>query len=502
MPLFGPSKSKSKKDKDSQNAQNNQSNNQQSRSKKKKKKSTPKSGDQSSQPLHNSKQATHSAKHKPHKSKHTPHSSKHAPHTSFRSLNDSGSQSSIKFSMESKHIDAKVTHTLDLLKQEFKGLEMGKHELHAQIIKYLVNRENIDPNKLDEPGLAMAMHKYMAPSFVKDPRSRKMTAGTMNDRLEQQMYADKVDKLHPKPQEKAQYIDRMNSGGITPQKDDKGRLHQGIDLQNPVDSEAALLELLIQANLSQKEFDAQLAKVQGMLDKGKRQVTAHKSDIKGWDRAYDKQQNKYHDATLIKDLVRGTLIFNSVTDLVQGRNYIYDCFTIYGTKNSIGHPTATGYQDMKINVRLTTGHIGELQLHLQSMVSKKDQGGHGLYRFIRDFDEGKTSDFSDDPKKAVKRLKPVLRTLKANKQKAITNHQNKTGLSTKRGPLNTRKHDRKIAFVKWLIASIEHGQTFNLNQDEGTLLKEISRDIYASAEQDIAKEISYSSDLKRVLKVD
>ncbi|EAY29378.1 RelA/SpoT domain-containing protein [Microscilla marina] len=487
MPLFG----KNKKDKDTQNAQSSQS---QSKKKKKSKGGSAQSGNQSSQPLHSSKHK------KPHKSKHPPHSSKHpnlATVSESVPLKGSGDPHSIRFDLSDKRVDAQVTHTLKLLKKEFKDLEMDKIDLHAHIMKYLVGRDGVDPKRLDAADLALQMHKYMAPLFVKDPRSRGMTAGTMNSQLDQQMYPDKVEDLHKDPKEKAKYIDQMSgSQSRRPKKDDRGKLHQGIRLQHPVDSKAALDELFIQANLSQKEFDTQLLEVQKLLSKGHRKVTAHKSDIKGWDRAYDKQQNKYRDASLIKDLVRGTLVFNSVTDLVQGRDYIYQCFTVYGTKNSIGHPTETGYQDMKINVKLSTGHIGELQLHLQSMVESKHAGGHGLYRLIRDFDEGKTSNFNDDPKKAVDRLQPVLQTLRANKQKAIANHQNKTGLSTTLGPFNPKTHDRKIAFVRWLIASIDYGQSFNLNSEEGALLKEISKDVYASAEKGITKEIEASASLR------
>lgn len=490
-----------------ENAQSGKQSGQQNQPKKQQKSSTSKSGGQSSSHQsghvpHKAKQTTHKAKQKPYKAKQKPHKAKQSnlPTVSeSATLNDSDSQEDIRFPMKYKPVEHKVAHTLNLLKQEFEDLNLSEFELHARIMKYIVGREHLDPNKLDESDLALKMHKYMADIFVQ--RDRSDTVGTQNSKLEQQMYSHKVEKLHHDPKLKAQYIDQMDgSQNIRPKKDAKGKLHQGIDLQNPVDSEAALRELFIQAELSQKEFDTRLGKVQNMLSKGRRKVTAHQSDIKGWDRAYDKQQNKYHDASLIKDLVRGTLVFNSVADLMLGRDYIYNCFTIYDTKNSIGQNTDTGYQDMKINVKLNTGHIGELQLHLQSMVDSKHHGGHGLYRFIRDFDEGKTSDFSDDPKKATDRLEPVLAVLEANKQKAIANHAQHSGLSTKVGKLSTKTHDRKIDFARWLIASIDAGQTFNLTKEEGALLKEISKDVYASAGDKIDKEIMSNSALRKFFK--
>jgi hypothetical protein len=314
------------------------------------------------------------------------------------------------------------------------------------------------------------------------------------------MYSDKVEELHRDPKLKAQYIDQMyGSSNMRPKKDAQGKLHQGIDLQYPVNSEEALKQLFIHADLSKKEFDENLKKVQQDLSKSShRKVVAHQSDIKGWERAYDKQQNKYHDASLIKDLVRGTLVFNSVTELMLGRKHIYEHFTVYGTKNSIGQDTETGYRDMKINVRLDTGHIGELQLHIQSMEDSKKNGGHGLYRLIRDFDEGKTSDFNDNPQKAMARLDPVLKFLEAND---TTQQEIERGTDIdKVDDLFPSKNKRKIAFVNWLIGGIKAKQKFDLTQEEGKLLKEISRDVYARAGAEIDREIMNNAAWRKYFK--
>lgn len=477
--------------------------------KKQKSKSKPTSGGQSTyqskQQVHKSGQVLHKSRQIPYKAKQKPYRAKHPNLSTVNEsapLNDSKHQNDVTFLMQSKFVDDKVTHALKLLRQEFEDLTLSKYDLHQRIMKYLVGEEGLDPNKLDESVIAMEMHKYIADLFVRRPRGN--TVGTLNKLLNEQMYSDKVEKLHRDPKLKAQYIDQMYGGSnMRPKKDAQGKLHQGIDLHYPVNSEEALQQLFIHAELSQKEFDARLGKVQYDLSKSShRKVIAHKSDIKGWERAYDKQQNKYHDASLIKDLVRGTLVFNSVTDLMLGRNHIYEHFTVYGTKNSFGQDTDTGYRDMKINVKLDTGHIGELQLHIQSMEDSKKHGGHGLYRFIRDFDEGKTSDFSDDPDKAVQRLKPILEVLEANKSKATTKQQGiEQGTDIESvDELFASKNDRKIAFVNWLISGIKDQQKFDLTQEEGKLLKEISRDVYASAGAEIDKEIMSNAAWRKYFK--
>ena len=65
------------------------------------------------------------------------------------------------------------------------------------------------------------------------------------------------------------------------------------------------------------------------------------------------------------------------------------------------------------------------------------------------------------------------------------------------------KNDRKIAFVNWLIDSIgskEYKQTFDLTQEEGKLLKEISRDVYSSAGAGIDREIMNNAAWRKYFK--
>jgi hypothetical protein len=153
---------------------------------------------------------------------------------------------------------------------------------------------------------------------------------------------------------------------------------------------------------------------------------------------------------------------------------------------------------MKINVRLDTGHIGELQLHIQSMEDSKKNGGHGLYRLIRDFDEGKTSDFNDNPQKAMARLDPVLKFLEAND---TTQQEIERGTDIdKVDDLFPSKNKRKIAFVNWLIGGIKAKQKFDLTQEEGKLLKEISRDVYARAGAEIDREIMNNAAWRKYFK--
>ncbi|OJJ17113.1 hypothetical protein BKI52_30850 [marine bacterium AO1-C] len=395
----------------------------------------------------------------------------------------------IRFNPNRKDVDAKLAHMQDLLLQLDSNFQIAKVDLHAIVMKYLVGQQGVDPNTMSPSDLVLKVRPFMAPEYVELERSRRMSAGKMNKVLSQTVYPDIMQQLDDNPVLKAKYIDQMSRNRERARKDQRGKLHQGISLDSGLTDDESLQQLFIQANLSLMEFDQKLEEVASMFQRGGKFVKAKASSIKGWERAHEKQHDKYgQDATRILDLVRGTLVFESVTDLVQGQRYISQVFEVYRIKNTIGSEfTDTGYQDMKINVQLSTGHIGELQLNLKSMVHQKGAGGHGLYRFIRAFDEGKTYKPADKAK-AVERLQPVLEALGSKRDRRIAQHEQDSGIS-QRGPLDTSSVDGQIAFIEQLIRRINNDETFDIQPDEGKMLKRISRIIYKPAKDDIDREI-------------
>lgn len=434
------------------------------------------SGNQNSQQNTNHSQSAYKAKHRPHQARH-------------RNVD--------LMNLQRKDVNAKLTHAQQLLLQLNPDYQISKPALRQIILKYLVGREQLDPSKLDGVEIARKVRPYMAAEYVQDPKSRRMSVGTMNQHLQGMVYPDKMDELDADPLMKAQYVDQMVNNTHRPRKDAGGKIHQGIHLDHEVDSDEALEQLFLQANLSLREFDEKLLAVQDRL--GAQRATAQTSSIKGWERAHEKQQDKYHDASRILDLVRGTLVFDSVTHLVLAKQHISEIFEVNRVKNTIGEHSVTGYQDMKINVKLSTGHIGELQLNLQSMVDRKHHGGHGLYRFIRAYDERKPYK-PDDKQKAVDRLQPVLDALQGGKQGAITRNQQNSGLSTDKANFNTVTYDNRILFIQRLIQRIQNDETFNFTDAEGRMLKAISRYIYKPAGQEIDSEIGRSQGLQNTLR--
>jgi len=405
----------------------------------------------------------------------------------------------IRFNPNRKDVASKLAHVQDLLLQLDSNFQISAVDLHGIIMKYLVQQQDLDPNTMAPSDLALKVRPFMAPEYVELPRSRRMSASKMNKTLSQTVYPDIMQQLDDNPVLKAKYIDQMSRNRVRARKDQRGKLHQGISLDSGLTDDEALQQLFIQANLSLMEFDQKLEEVAAMFQRGGKFAKAKASSIKGWERAHEKQHDKYgRDASRILDLVRGTLVFDSVTDLVQGQKYISQVFEVYRIKNTIGSSfTDTGYQDMKINVQLSTGHIGELQLNLKSMVHQKGAGGHGLYRFIRAFDEGKPYKPADKAK-SVERLEPVLAALGSKKDRRIAQHEQGSGIS-QRGNLDTSSVDAQITFIEQLIRRINNDEIFNITPNEGKMLKRISREVYRPAKDKIDSEIGRKKGLGKAI---
>lgn len=80
----------------------------------------------------------------------------------------------------------------------------------------------------------------------------------------------------------------------------------------------------------------------------------------------------------LKDLVRGSLIFNTEQQAVAAIETIRAKYDVLRVKDRFAKPLATGYRDILINVRLDNGTIAEIQLHIPGMFAAKDLG-HEVY---------------------------------------------------------------------------------------------------------------------------
>ncbi|OJJ19869.1 hypothetical protein BKI52_15420 [marine bacterium AO1-C] len=240
--------------------------------------------------------------------------------------------------------------------------------------------------------------------------------------------------------------------------------------------------MLQRADASLKEFsdkmEAASKKIQTKLA-GDYQVAG----LKGRDRIKQKTDLKYnYDPNRVIDVVRGTFTFKTAQDLADGAKILIGDFKIAQQKNDIGRQSDTGYRDMKLNVRLSTGFMGEIQLQLKALNDAKTAGGgHALYKLIRDASEGRDTVFDNDEKGHEKaedmktKLDQVKATLdqKAQSDDAITQEQAneyKTFLDRKKG-------------------EIGKGATVKVSADELETLKAISRQVYENANKQVDSDL-------------
>jgi len=90
------------------------------------------------------------------------------------------------------------------------------------------------------------------------------------------------------------------------------------------------------------------------------------------------------DWSRLSDLVRGSVGFDSVEEMQQGIEKLKAAGLKLATKadNKFVKPTEAGYRDMNLNIIMSNGVIGELQLHLKPMLDAKNKG-HKYYEESR-----------------------------------------------------------------------------------------------------------------------
>lgn len=106
--------------------------------------------------------------------------------------------------------------------------------------------------------------------------------------------------------------------------------------------------------------------------------------LKGRERATEKAKSDYGGkATGLADLLGGTVEYDSFPNMVAGFKQCPSFgLEIVREKNRLLKPTAAGYRDIMLNVRLSNGHIAELQFNLTGMLVAKAKG-HKQYEEAR-----------------------------------------------------------------------------------------------------------------------
>lgn len=132
---------------------------------------------------------------------------------------------------------------------------------------------------------------------------------------------------------------------------------------------------------------------QDTLNRIAERVAGSEGDVKGRlepkddDRAMAKiRKYKFHGAELT-DLVGARIQFERVADLYRTLDRLRQDpeVRIVEFADRIANPKPSGYRDLQMSVRLETGHVAELRLHLEYIDEVADYE-HALYEVRRDFE--------------------------------------------------------------------------------------------------------------------
>lgn len=125
--------------------------------------------------------------------------------------------------------------------------------------------------------------------------------------------------------------------------------------------------------------------------------------LKGKQRAKEKVENKYGgDWSRLCDVVRATIAVDTMDELkgLVAKLKEHGLELAAAPEDRFYEPTPVGYGDVMLNVKLSNGIVGELQLHVKPMLEAKNEG-HKPYEVIRRIAEsGPESEWSDEDRKA------------------------------------------------------------------------------------------------------
>ena len=152
----------------------------------------------------------------------------------------------------------------------------------------------------------------------------------------------------------------------------KEELHQDV-------GKKFLFKLYEEAAVAKVEFDPIVSNIASITN-----GTAKIPKLKDQNTAVGKSEGEYGgDHSRLVDICRASIIYNSYKDLMLGLAKSKEMITLVREKNRFAEPTPAGYRDILLNVRLSNGHIAELQLHLQQIMDVKNGVGHKLYEEVR-----------------------------------------------------------------------------------------------------------------------
>lgn len=85
----------------------------------------------------------------------------------------------------------------------------------------------------------------------------------------------------------------------------------------------------------------------------------------------------------LTDLAAGRVIYDNLDDFYDALNHVIGNYQIARLNERVVTPLETGFRDVLMNLRMSNGHVVELQISLKEMIEESDRIGHLWYEEYR-----------------------------------------------------------------------------------------------------------------------
>ena|GEM_PF-4518872 len=172
-----------------------------------------------------------------------------------------------------------------------------------------------------------------------------------------------------------------------------------VEVRRPFQKDVEGIEkLYTSAKEAESEFNSL---VKEFNDKVGGELKMRPSGLKTKESATKKAKEDHNgDYGKVVDVLGGSLVFDTEENLIAAYEKLKDDPRVIRVKDKWNNPDDTGYRDINMNVRLSNGHIAEVQLHHKGIIDAKNSLGHKLYKFITENNKTKTTEAQNIVSKA------------------------------------------------------------------------------------------------------
>lgn len=134
---------------------------------------------------------------------------------------------------------------------------------------------------------------------------------------------------------------------------------------------------------SAAEADVELRAITSAVASSTSGAAVFPPGLKGRARAAEKIAADYAgDASALVDISRSSIEYERMEDLREGLRLLSERVDVVRVKDRFSQPLSSGYRDMMLNVRMSNGHVCEVQLHLKRVLAVKHEE-HVVYEQVR-----------------------------------------------------------------------------------------------------------------------